>query len=99
ERRLLPADAVAELSAAYAYLRKVEHRLQYLDDRQTHELPQDEGDRARIAAMAGCPDWASFARELEAHRAAVSRHFQAVFEESSVADSPLAAAWEGGHEE
>ncbi|MGE0874100.1 MAG: bifunctional [glutamate--ammonia ligase]-adenylyl-L-tyrosine phosphorylase/[glutamate--ammonia-ligase] adenylyltransferase [Burkholderiales bacterium] len=99
ERRLLPADAVAELSAAYVYLRKVEHRLQYLDDRQTHELPQDEDDRARIAEMAGHADWTSFARELEAHRAAVSRHFQAVFEESSVADSPLAAAWEGGHEE
>src|SRR5262249_15820337 len=41
ERNLLPAQAVSELRAAYVFLRKVEHRLQYLDDAQRHELPQD----------------------------------------------------------
>src|SRR4051794_30381389 len=49
ERRLLPAEAVKELSAAYVFLRKVEHCLQYLDDAQRHELPPDAEDRARVA--------------------------------------------------
>jgi glutamate-ammonia-ligase adenylyltransferase len=79
ERKLLPEAAAQELSAAYVFLRNVEHRLQYLDDAQTHELPEDEGDRARIARMAGFDGWPAFYAALDAHRAAVTRHFQSVF--------------------
>ena len=53
EKRLLPADAVNELSAAYVFLRNVEHRLQYLDDAQRHDLPEDDEDRSRLARMTG----------------------------------------------
>ena len=95
ERRMLPPEAVAELSAAYVHLRNVEHRLQYLDDRQTHELPQDAEDRARIAAMSGYADWDAFVTALDGHRAAVSRHFQAVFEEAAPGESPMQQVWEG----
>ena len=42
-RRLLPADAARELAEAYLFLRRLEHRLQYLDDRQTHTLPVGRG--------------------------------------------------------
>jgi len=78
-RNLLPADAVAELSAGYVFLRNVEHRLQYLDDAQTHELPTGEEDRATVAVWCGYADWAAFYAVLGAHRAAVTRHFQLVF--------------------
>ena len=76
-RRLLPA--AAELAEAYVFLRNVEHRLQYLDDAQTHELPVDAEDRARVARMAGYADWDRFLAALNAHRQAVTRHFQLVF--------------------
>jgi len=79
KKNVLPAAAVHELSAAYAFLRNVEHRLQYLDDAQTHELPANEEDRARIAAMMGVASWANFRALLDAHRNAVTLHFQAVF--------------------
>ena len=47
QRRLLPAPAVEELRAAYVFLRNVEHRLQYLDDAQRHDLPRGRrGSRA-----------------------------------------------------
>ncbi len=50
ERGLLPVEAVRELSAAYAFLRNTEHRLQYLDDLQTHTLPgRPGGPRAHRA--------------------------------------------------
>ena len=78
-KNLLPANAVKELSAAYVFLRNVEHRLQYLDDAQRHDLPQDEEERSRIARMARFANWAGFLGELDAHRDAVTRHFQAVF--------------------
>jgi len=81
-RRLLPEDAAQELAEAYRFLRRVEHRLQYLDDRQTHTLPSDEDDRARVVAMCGFDSWDAFAAALEAQRGRVTRHFQAVFAEA-----------------
>jgi glutamate-ammonia-ligase adenylyltransferase len=88
ERSLLPAEAVSELGAAYVFLRKVEHRLQYLDDAQRHELPQDAEDRARLARMSGFSSWDEFREILEKHRLAVSRHFEAVFAESKAQSEP-----------
>ena len=75
----LPEIAATELSSAYVFLRNVEHRLQYLDDAQRHDLPRDADDRARIAAMSGFPSWESFSAKLEEVRTSVSRHFEAVF--------------------
>lgn len=83
ERHLLPAEAVRELAAAYVFLRRLEHRLQYLDDAQTHLLPTDEEDRGRIARMMDFAHWDAFRAALQAHRDAVTRHFRAVFAESA----------------
>jgi glutamate-ammonia-ligase adenylyltransferase len=80
-KNLLPAAAAQELATAYAFLRRVEHRLQYLDDAQRHELPQDDEDRGRLARMSGFASWDEFARALALVRESVSRHFEAVFAE------------------
>jgi glutamate-ammonia-ligase adenylyltransferase len=88
ERALLPPEAVRELSEAYVFLRNTEHRLQYLDDLQTHTLPQDPEDRVRIARMSGCATWEQFHARLQPHRDAVQRHFQLVFAEAPAADAP-----------
>jgi [glutamine synthetase] adenylyltransferase / [glutamine synthetase]-adenylyl-L-tyrosine phosphorylase len=79
EKNILTAAAVDELRAAYVYLRNLEHRLQYLDDQQTQMLPRSDEDRALVAQMMGCADYAGLRLELEAHRAVVSRHFEAIF--------------------
>ena len=86
EKSLLPEKAADELAGAYVFLRNLEHRLQYLDDAQRHDLPQDEGDRARVAAMCGFSSWKEFYAGLREVRAAVSRHFEDVFAE---AETPL----------
>jgi glutamate-ammonia-ligase adenylyltransferase len=88
ERSLLPAQAVHELSGAYEFLRRAEHRLQYLDDQQRHTLPEDAEDRERIAQMSGCAAWQEFHAQLQAHRDAVQRHFQSVFAEAPAAQGP-----------
>jgi [glutamine synthetase] adenylyltransferase / [glutamine synthetase]-adenylyl-L-tyrosine phosphorylase len=75
-QKLLPAASVGELDAAYRYLRRVENRLQQWNDEQTHELPQEDVDRARLAAGMGAGDWAEFATELQGHRDRVSAHFR-----------------------
>ena len=82
QKNMLPEEAAKDLADAYVFLRRVEHRLQYLDDAQRHDLPEEEGEDAELlAGMCGFPSWISFFQQLEVHRAAVTRHFQAVFAE------------------
>ena len=90
ERRLLPAlralceanhmstEAHDMLVAAYRFLRKLENRLQMLRDAQTHVLPVDAIDRARIASGLGHGDWNALRTELDAQRALVSAEFAAL---------------------
>ena len=78
ELGLLPALAVDELTAAYDFLRRVEHRLQYADDQQTHMLPAAHDVRSRLAQSMGCADWPGFMNLLDSHRGAVRRHFEQV---------------------
>jgi [glutamine synthetase] adenylyltransferase / [glutamine synthetase]-adenylyl-L-tyrosine phosphorylase len=78
ETRLLPPNVVADLRAAYVYLRRLENRLQMLSDAQVHQLPQDAVSRERIAAAMGAADWAALLTELDQHRALVSSHFRLV---------------------
>ena len=47
-----PANA-QRLGQAYTFLRRVEHRIQYLDDQQTHLLPTLDADLAWIASGMG----------------------------------------------
>jgi glutamate-ammonia-ligase adenylyltransferase len=96
QKGLLPATAVAELAAAYDFLRRVEHRLQYLDDAQTHELPKSGADQALIARAMGCADYAAFMRRLDAHREQVSRHFDGVFAAPPQDAHACAPLWNGG---
>jgi glutamate-ammonia-ligase adenylyltransferase len=96
EKRQLAAAAVEQLAAAYVFLRRLEHRLQYIEDQQTHRLPAAAEDRALIALAMGYADWASFYAALEAHRAAVTRHFEGVFAASgAVSESASAPVWLG----
>ena len=76
--KLLPNAAVADLGAAYDFLRTLENRLQMTADEQTHRLPKEERARERIAASMGASNWATLAGELDAHRNRVSAHFKAV---------------------
>ncbi len=46
---LLQEKTVEELSVAYVFLRNLEHRLMYVDDAQTQELPKSDETKARIA--------------------------------------------------
>ena len=98
EKGLLPAPTVAELHAAYVFLRNLEHRLQYVEDAQTHDLPTTEEARSRIAQAMSYADWATLLPLLEAHRTKVDRHFREVFsdpqdEEDAAAHSRETEIW------
>jgi glutamate-ammonia-ligase adenylyltransferase len=98
QRRLLPADAVEELRAAYVFLRNLEHRLQYLEDQQTQMLPSNSADLEIVAQAMGCTNAPQLRVALERHRSCVTRHFEAVFAGAAAGNGehPLASLWTGG---
>jgi glutamate-ammonia-ligase adenylyltransferase len=95
ERGILTEPAVRELAVAYRFLRNLEHRLQYLDDAQTHNLPENPADQALIARAMGFGEYAALLEELDDHRANVSRHFEAVFADPNRKGHELTAVWQG----
>ncbi len=79
ELKLLTPENRTALGASYVFLRNLEHRLQYLDDAQTHSLPTNTEDQARIARSLGKDSYADALLELECHRSVVSQQFDAIF--------------------
>ena len=73
-------EARDELSAAYQFLRRVEHRLQMVADEQTHALPDNAEAVERFARFLGYEDRAAFAADLLAQLNIVQGHYEKLFE-------------------
>jgi [glutamine synthetase] adenylyltransferase / [glutamine synthetase]-adenylyl-L-tyrosine phosphorylase len=74
--KLLPVDAVAQLDAAYVFLRRLENRLQMRADQQLHQLPEEPLERERLAASMKFDSWAALRDAIELHRRAVAACFR-----------------------
>ena len=72
---LMPQETADAMARAYDFLRRVEHRIQYLDDQQTHVLPTRDDDLAWIARTLGYRDCCAFLHDLDAHRELVAGEF------------------------
>jgi len=73
-------EARDQLTKAYEFLRRVEHRLQMIADEQTHALPDDSEAVARFAGFFGYDSRAAFARDLLGHLHIVQGHYAKLFE-------------------
>lgn len=76
--KLVSAEAVAELTDAYLVLRKAENALQMIRDQQTHCLPDETMDRARLALSMGFSDWNSTDAHIQSRLDKVSAQFDAL---------------------
>jgi glutamate-ammonia-ligase adenylyltransferase len=76
--KLLSGGATVQLTDAYLLLRKAENALQMMRDQQTHTLPQDTFDRARLALALGWRDWNETETRLQATLDGVSAQFDAL---------------------
>ena len=72
---LMPQDTADALARAYDFLRRVEHRVQYLDDQQTHMLPTRDDDLDWVAQTMGYAQPAGLLGELDTHRELVAGEF------------------------
>ncbi len=74
------APEVSEnLLVAYDYLRAVEHRIQMINDEQTHHLPDQPEKRAQIAALAGYEKATHFEADLANVRGEVHGAYSDLF--------------------
>ena len=89
QARLMPAETALALQEAYVFLRQVEHRIQYLDDQQTHQLPTNNEDLHWIAQSLGLPDNTALQAQLQRHRDAVALEFERLLRNED--DSPNTA--------
>ncbi len=77
-----------EMTAAYRFLRKVEHRLQMIADEQTHSLPATDAGMRHLAIFLGYHDTQSFADELLGQLRIVERHYAHLFEDAPSLSGP-----------
>ncbi|MEQ1662834.1 MAG: bifunctional [glutamate--ammonia ligase]-adenylyl-L-tyrosine phosphorylase/[glutamate--ammonia-ligase] adenylyltransferase [Thiobacillus sp.] len=94
---LITAESQRELADAYDFLRRLEHRIQYLDDAQTQLLPEDAESRAMLADAMKFARYDALLAQLDHHRNKVTRHFEQVFAapQTDQASHPLAVVCSG----
>jgi glutamate-ammonia-ligase adenylyltransferase len=85
----ITVEARDELTAAYEFLRRVEHRLQMVADEQTHALPDDPQAVEKFARFFGYENRAAFANDLLRHLTIVQRHYAKLFEGDPVGTAKL----------
>ncbi|MGY9107741.1 MAG: [protein-PII] uridylyltransferase family protein, partial [Alphaproteobacteria bacterium] len=81
ERGAISLQAREELSEAYEFLRMLEHRLQMIEDQQTHELPKTEEGLDRVARFSGFADTKVFENEVVRQLRRVEANYAQLFEQ------------------
>ena len=79
------ADALEE---AYLFLRRAENRLQMVEERQVHRIPETDPERLRLARTLGFEDWSDFLPQLDRHRAFVKRAFDQLLGQAAHEQTP-----------
>src|SRR5690554_2720070 len=90
----LPAAVVTELRDGYRFLRYVEHALQAIADKQTQMLPDNAGERARVAFVMGFDSWEVFMERLTYWRERIEWHFRQVIADPDADEDELVVGGE-----
>ena len=76
----IPREAAEALVDSYRFLRRVEHRIQMVADKQTHSLPAGEAEFETLARFLGYRSSRDFATELTGRLRQVERQYESFFE-------------------
>ena len=85
-------ETAEELTESYGFLRRVEHRLQMVNDEQSQTLPDTPEGYARLATFLGYDSADAFSDDLLMHLRRVQDHYGQLF-----ADAPGLGAESGGN--
>ena len=78
EAAVIPQQVCDDLSKAYIYFRDVEHRLQMINDEQTHSIPKNDDMLKRVATFMGEASVDAFEQTLFQHSECVKKHYDAL---------------------
>lgn len=76
--KYLGAAAVTSLLKSYNFLRNIENGIQAIRDQQTHDIPTDPADQARLLVWMQRSSWSDFVKEMDRCRGQVSDQFAKV---------------------
>jgi [glutamine synthetase] adenylyltransferase / [glutamine synthetase]-adenylyl-L-tyrosine phosphorylase len=76
---IVASEVMEDLVQGYDYLRNLEHRIQMIDDEQTHRLPDATERRANIAVLSGYDDTSRFEADIARVRARVHGIYSDLF--------------------
>lgn len=85
-----------EMTEAYGFLRRLEHRLQMVNDEQTHDVPRTDEGVDDIATFMGYDTGAAFRDDLLHHLGRVEHHYAHLFEEAPELGAGGALVFTGG---
>ncbi len=99
EQELLPEHSAEELADNYRFLRRLEHCLQQLEEKQTQQLPETTETQAVIATLMGFAHWDNFKVKLDQIQQSTNQQFNAIFGEEPTLneeqDDFYLSLWEG----
>ncbi|MBO6782435.1 MAG: bifunctional [glutamine synthetase] adenylyltransferase/[glutamine synthetase]-adenylyl-L-tyrosine phosphorylase [Alphaproteobacteria bacterium] len=98
EAERVAPDVARDMIAGYRFLRTLEHRLQMVDDQQTHSLPDTDDGLRQIAEFMGYPDRDAFERDLLHHLRTIESHYADLFEESGSLGGSGVLSFTGGED-
>ncbi|MDP3259534.1 MAG: bifunctional [glutamate--ammonia ligase]-adenylyl-L-tyrosine phosphorylase/[glutamate--ammonia-ligase] adenylyltransferase [Thermodesulfovibrionales bacterium] len=87
QKNLIGQTDYSVLLDNYRFLRTLEHRLQQMNDLQTHSLPSNENELNALGRKMGFPGRESFLKELESRRKSVRTIYNSLFREEEKAQS------------
>jgi len=79
DEQIVEPDTAADLCRAYDYLRGIEHRVQMLNDEQTHRIPVVPARREAVSQLSGYRDIAMFETDVSRVRARVHGAYSDLF--------------------
>ena len=88
-KKLIPNKTYKFLHEAYIFFRNLEHRLQYIDDAQTHKIPVSPEDKSLLASAMGLKSWTLLEHKIHKHQDKVELIFDEMFSNNSQPLSPI----------
>ena len=79
---LVDANTTQDLIETYEFLRTVEHRLQMIDDQQTHTIPKETERIDKFSRFMGFPKANDFINAVSRRLQTVENHYAGLFEEA-----------------
>jgi len=88
---IIAASDAEVLGKSYDRLRTIEHRLQMVDDRQTHSMPLDRDALDNVARLDGLSDGQALVQELQSLCAQVAERYDTLLEGDQPASPPASS--------